>query len=159
MLSNSVKFAFVFVLVDSVLCSFSIKPNLNIANYDIAYVPFEIVPAPIRVISEEEKESRSLKNLISGRSLLEVGEFSCLNLAADYDAYTFCSGVVDYSFYVESGSSVAALDLAARALSASAIPLLSTPCLSDMKKLICAIVYKPCVSNGKFIYLFKNCFD
>lgn len=73
--------------------------------------------------------------------------FSCEHLPADYTPYLFCSGVVQYDFFVTNGTTAADLDTQARGLAAYANTLLPTSCLSDMKKLICASVYNPCVAG------------
>jgi hypothetical protein len=56
----------------------------------------------------------------------------------------FCSGVVDYAFYLPVGITEADLDAEASALGSEAVPLLSSDCLSSIKRVICASIYRPC---------------
>lgn len=75
--------------------------------------------------------------------------FSCERLPLEYTPYLFCSGVVSYDFYVPVGVDSSSYDLQARDLAVAANSLLPTACLTDIKKLICATIYNPCVPNGK----------
>jgi len=59
----------------------------------------------------------------------------------------FCSGVVDYSFILPLGLSKQSLESYVRAESQRAIPLASTQCQSDIKRVICAKYYLPCLAN------------
>jgi hypothetical protein len=74
--------------------------------------------------------------------------FSCAALPVAYTPILMCSGVVDYSFYLPVNTTAEMLDLEARAQAATAVSFLSPSCLSDIKRLICARVYKPCLSGG-----------
>ena len=78
-----------------------------------------------------------------------MGSFTCESLPENYTPFLFCSGVVSYPFYVPNGVDSASYDVQARELAESANSFLPTSCLSDIKKLICATVYNPCVPNGK----------
>ena len=70
-------------------------------------------------------------------------------IGAPYSPSSFCSGVVDYSFYLPNGTTLEGLNSEASNRAAKVIPLLSTMCLTDLKRQICANIYLPCSSSGK----------
>ena len=70
-------------------------------------------------------------------------------IGAPYSPSSFCSGVVDYSFYLPNGTTLEGLNTEASNRAAKVIPLLSTMCLTDLKRQICANIYLPCSSSGK----------
>jgi len=72
--------------------------------------------------------------------------FTCPSLPTTYTPYLFCSGVVSYPFFLPNGMNTTDLDKSARTL-AQNFPqsILSSSCLSDVKRLLCATVYVPCV--------------
>ena len=73
--------------------------------------------------------------------------FTCESLPSSYDPSVFCSGVVDYSFVLPLGQSKESFESYVRAESQRAIPLASTQCQSDIKRVICAKYYLPCLDN------------
>lgn len=74
---------------------------------------------------------------------------TCERLPASYTPYLFCSGVVDYAFYVPAGMSASDLDHQARTYGAYYTTYLNTRCLSDAKRMLCASFYLPCAEGGK----------
>ena len=79
---------------------------------------------------------------------LESGTCSDSLKNAEYSPYNFCSGVIYYDFYVGHDQTLASLDAEAYARGAAIPPLFNSDCLSDLKRMICADVYKPCVSEN-----------
>lgn len=89
-----------------------------------------------------------LHNDKENRELTSPPPFTCETLPLTYSPDLVCSGVVDYPFLVPYGSTADDLDQAARLIAKAALPLLSTSCLSDMKRLLCSRLYLRCVDNG-----------
>ena len=75
--------------------------------------------------------------------------FKCVTFPKEYSPFSFCSGVVDYPFVLWNNVTMQDLEAIARAGTTFLNPFLGSPCLSDIKKLICANVYLECVPNGK----------
>lgn len=73
--------------------------------------------------------------------------FTCQSLPTTYDPTMFCSGVVDYSFFLAKGLTMENLESYVRQESQRAVPLFSTQCKSDIKRVICAKYYLPCLEN------------
>lgn len=76
---------------------------------------------------------------------------SCASLPSSYSPFMFCSGVVDYPFFLMFNESMSHLETEARAQAAGLLAFLNTSCLSDAKKMICARVYRPCKA-GKNLF-------
>ena len=70
-------------------------------------------------------------------------------IGAPYSPSSFCSGVVDYSFYLPNGTTPEGFNTEASNRAAKIIPLLSTMCLTDLKRQICANIYLPCSFSSK----------
>lgn len=69
-------------------------------------------------------------------------EFSALER---YNPASTCGSAVDYQFYLNSNTTLAALDYAARVLlSDQKFALSSTQCLKNYKKLVCSNIYSKC---------------
>jgi hypothetical protein len=75
--------------------------------------------------------------------------FSCVSFPAEYSPLSFCSGVVDYAFILNSGDSMDTLEQMVRTEALFMNPFMDVMCLSDYKRLICANIYLKCVDNGK----------
>ncbi len=76
--------------------------------------------------------------------------FSCMSFPPAYSPFLFCSGVVDYSFIVPTGYTIADLDKQASAIANYYPPsILSSKCLSGVKRNLCASVFMPCVDKSK----------
>jgi len=85
------------------------------------------------------------------RKLATPTSFTCESFSK-FSPWSMCSDIVDYPFLVETSSSRAAMETAVRAmLPTSALGFINNYCLSDLKKKVCAQVYQPCVTGGKFI--------
>jgi len=83
------------------------------------------------------------------RKLVIPTSFTCESFAT-FSPFQMCSDIVDYPFLVETSSTLAAMETAVRAmLPTSTLGFINNYCLSDLKKLVCARVYQPCVSGGK----------
>jgi len=83
------------------------------------------------------------------RKLATPTSFTCESFAT-FSPFQMCSDIVDYPFLVETSSTLAAMETAVRAmLPTSTLGFINNYCLSDLKKLVCARVYQPCVSGGK----------
>jgi hypothetical protein len=74
--------------------------------------------------------------------------FTCPTLPATYSNIITCSGVVDYSFYLPSGSTNSDLEYQARSLLKNLTVAIGATCISSIKKQVCAVVYLPCISGG-----------
>lgn len=79
--------------------------------------------------------------------------FTCQSLPQPYDPHYFCAGVVDYPFVVADGVTVLDMELQARGAVQYLTSFINAPCLSDMKRLICASLYQPCVGKGEHTFL------
>jgi hypothetical protein len=115
---------------------------------------FEEVKKNIR---DEMLSAFSAADAISINSTSSISfptSFSCQAMPAKYTPYMFCSGVVDYSVFIPSTSSLKALDKQASSL-ANYYPasILSAKCLSEVKRDICSIIMRPCVPKGKRLLL------
>jgi hypothetical protein len=78
--------------------------------------------------------------------------FTCQSFSG-FSPFSQCSDIVDYSFVVPAGSSQGALELAVRAaLMFTEMPFIDNVCLTDYKRLRCAQVYVPCLTDGE-----RNC--
>ena len=94
--------------------------------------------------------------------LIAPTTFTCVSLPTTYDPFTLCSGVVDYPFMMPFNSTLTTMDAAARAATSSGLAFLNSLCLTDLKRMICATVYRPCVTNGNcnlfllFYFIFLN---
>ena len=84
---------------------------------------------------------------VNGIELTAAPSFTCERLPEHYDPTMFCSGVVDYSFFLASGMTKDQLESYVRLEAQRAIPLFSAQCKSDIKRLICAKYYLPCVDS------------
>lgn len=84
--------------------------------------------------------------------------FTCQSLPQPYDPHYFCAGVVDYPFVVADGVTVLDMELQARGAVQYLTSFINAPCLSDMKRLICASLYQPCVGKGEncTLYIFHK---
>lgn len=133
-------------------------PSLDLPNIDFSYVPFDKFNRPFNFennISTSASQPLHVslsdkvlaKHHVAAPTVTSVTTFTCSSFPVAYDPYTFCSGVVDYAFVIPTGSSLLTLETEARALSDNAMAIFTTACLSDMKKLFCAMVYKPCIEN------------
>jgi hypothetical protein len=96
-----------------------------------------------------EFQTKNVDTSENERSLYSaIASFTCVSLSSTYDPTTMCSGLVGYSFYMPQSSNLSSLDHLARKKAKGLISFINTACLADMKRLICASVYKQCVSNG-----------
>lgn len=89
-----------------------------------------------------------------GDRMLSTPSFSCVKLSDEYDPYKMCSDIVDYSFYLPTGTTLDDLEETVRASVPATFSLMTGACLSDYKKMMCARVYTPCVDNGKSFHFF-----
>lgn len=89
-----------------------------------------------------------------GDRMLSTPSFSCVKLSSEYDPYKMCSDIVDYSFYLPTGTTLDDLEETVRASVPATFSLMTGACLSDYKKMTCARVYTPCVDNGKSFHFF-----
>ena len=88
-----------------------------------------------------------------GASETYLDSFTCQTLPTAYSPFTFCSGTVNYPFFVSSSSSLAELDaLVTLYVQNLTIPI-GNPCLSNFKKLACGQFYLKCVPEGWLIFL------
>mmetsp|Transcript_12517 Transcript_12517/g.18903 ORF Transcript_12517/g.18903 Transcript_12517/m.18903 type:complete len:770 (+) Transcript_12517:107-2416(+) len=76
-----------------------------------------------------------------------IATVSSETLPDAYNPYTLCSGVVDYDFFVPEGSSADELNALAISMMSPSWAFLGADCKSDMKRLVCAVVYQPTVST------------
>lgn len=107
--------------------------------------------SPVATLNWEEEGDPLPLSLSSSRGLhSEAVAFTCESLPSAYDPHLFCSGVVDYPVFLPPGASLHSLDTTARRV-ASSYPtaILQTACLTDVKRYICATLFKPCVPKGK----------
>ena len=74
----------------------------------------------------------------------------CSNIfrISPYSPYDFCSGVVDYDFYLPDDATVASMSVHANQLGSIIPTVFPNACLSDFKRLICSTIYLPCSSSG-----------
>ena len=99
---------------------------------------------------------------ISGLLIAPPTTFTCVSLPTTYDPFTLCSEVVDYPFMMAFNSTLTTMDAAARAATSSGLAFLNSRCLTDLKRMICATVHRPCVTNGNcnlfllFYFIFLN---
>lgn len=106
--------------------------------------------APLFSDGRTQSETAAANSFVLTSSSLESSSsFTCETLPIGYSPFTFCSGVVDYPFIVEAGSSLADLELATRSALTPFNIFISPECMTDVKRLVCASVYKRCVDNGK----------
>lgn len=135
------------------------RPSLQRPNKDLLTTPITALhaspyrsnPSPVtgNLASIGNADLRVVTPLDSLFDLASASpSFQCLSLPSSYDPTIFCSGVVDYAFFVPDGLTVDKLNGFALAAGASVPPVLSTPCLADIKMSICAQVYMPCAPNG-----------
>lgn len=73
--------------------------------------------------------------------------FTCATMPPMYTPYLFCSGVVDYPYYLMDGITAEDLNLQASTLGSYFSTYLNTQCLTNVKRNICASIYLPCVAN------------
>ncbi len=99
--------------------------------------------------TEEVQNSNPFEGVKHSFSIASSSPFSCESLPAAYDPHLFCSGVVDYGFVVWAGTNASDLDLQARGIAANFNQFINSPCLSDVKRLICSNIYLQCVPDGK----------
>jgi hypothetical protein len=79
--------------------------------------------------------------------------FTCQSFSG-FSPFSQCSDIVDYSFVVPTGSSQSTLEMAVRAaLMFTEMPFIDNLCLADYKRMRCAQIYTPCVTDGTC-----NCF-
>lgn len=90
-----------------------------------------------------EKHERKMSELAT------ADDFICISLPSGYSPFLTCSGIVDYPFYFNSGTSFEEMEASVRTLAAPFNSFINSACLTDVKRLICAQVFKPCVSDGK----------
>ena len=76
-----------------------------------------------------------------GDRMLSTPSFSCVKLSSEYDPYKMCSDIVDYSFYLPTGTTLDDLEETVRASVPATFSLMTGACLSDYKKMMCARVY------------------
>jgi hypothetical protein len=74
--------------------------------------------------------------------------FTCESLPSAFTPTMMCSGIVDYSFYLPTGTTVYQLELQARQKLVNLTLQVGQECLSNMKRLVCAQVYQPCVDGA-----------
>jgi hypothetical protein len=86
---------------------------------------------------------KSLSRYVHSEDVTEGTCSDSLRMAA-YSPYDFCSGVVDYDFYVPVNATLASLGSQASFLGYNVPALFPSRCLTDFKRLICANVYRPC---------------
>ena len=60
-----------------------------------------------------------------------------------YSPYYLCSGIVDYEFYLPSNQTIEGLNLQAISMMSPSWGFLKAECKSDMKRLICSMIYQP----------------
>lgn len=102
----------------------------------------------------EAKPSRTPQEVkafqsISARTSGSENSFECATLPTTYSPTIFCSGIVTYPFYLANSNTLEDLENLARLKATGLNSFMSTSCLADVKRLICATVYQPCVSNGR----------
>lgn len=69
-----------------------------------------------------------------------------------YDPALFCSGIVDYDYYLDGSVNATSLNSLAISFAIEDWAFLSTPCKSNLKRLVCAQVYLPTNTSGVLPY-------
>lgn len=147
-----------FATVTNLTRSFILNED-NLHRYFIPQVVTKQLASlhiPNELPSEDGKLLEAKQKILGSMGAVDLtssSSFTCEQLPSDYSPYLFCSGVVDYAFFVPAGLSISDLDNEART-TANYYPatLLSTSCLDNIKRDICAMIFMPCVSNGKRIF-------
>lgn len=86
----------------------------------------------------------------------EDDEFTCGRLPKKYDPHFLCSGIVDYEFILLPGITAEGLNRFGSGWMKIFTRYLGSACLTDVKRLICSVLYKPCVADGNAL---PNCSD
>eukprot|EP01038_Epipyxis_sp_PR26KG_P008373 gene8373-11329_t len=103
--------------------------------------------------SSNSKFHSDFKNIESSiyNITMVSSDFTCESLDTKFDPTVFCSGVVDYPFIVfKNGYSKSALNSIAKSQGMYYNSFINVGCLSDVKRLICTTLYKPCVTGVKY---------
>jgi hypothetical protein len=87
-------------------------------------------------------------------SVISIAPFTCAEFPPVYSPFSMCSTVVDYPFMLWNSDSLESLEVTAREAASHLNEFMSTECLTDAKRLICAQVYQPCVQSGFAINIF-----
>ena len=91
------------------------------------------------------------------RKLAIATSFTCESFTT-FSPWSMCSDVVDYAFLVETSSNLSAMEAAARGmLPTASLGLISHLCLDSLKRKVCADIYRPCVSGGKYVCAHYSC--
>jgi hypothetical protein len=77
--------------------------------------------------------------------------FTCQSLPVNYTAEMTCSGVVDYPFYVEAGDTIESMEADIRRELVNVTLQVQQKCLTAIKRVACAKLYKPCVPGGRTV--------
>jgi hypothetical protein len=131
------------------------SPSVSRANSDERETQRETESlSESEILSLSERQSNSVS--VSSSYL---PSFTCASFPSVYTPYMFCSGVVDYPYYLMDGLTAEDLDLQARTLGSYFTSYLNTQCLTDVKRYLCASIYLPCVSGGESLSRFLFCFQ
>lgn len=82
---------------------------------------------------------------------LSAPSFSCQSMNETFNPFFMCSDVVNYPYYLPQGTTLDDLEEVVRASVPSVFMLMTGPCLSDYKKMMCSRVFLKCVDGGMCI--------
>eukprot|EP01031_Cornospumella_fuschlensis_P038839 gene38839-47235_t len=92
----------------------------------------------------DDYESRLEHHSESHNPSLQAATFTCARLPAYRDPTVFCSGIVNYDFYLPNTATVRQFETNVRTWSTLYSSFLNTTCLGDLKRMICSSTYLPC---------------